>query len=137
MTDLDEATVADLRDVLVAIDEEAPPAVELAEALTDATAVDMAAAQETVYDAIDAGVFLEDGSGAFGGVRLAGEHTETPDSGYIEPRGRQNEDDDPGVRPPRPGRTNGVRPPARRIGTCIFRRGRTATPNRRSSPTRT
>jgi len=104
----DDATVDDLRDVLAAIDAEAPPALELAEALAGATAVDVADAQATVYDAIDAGVLVEDDSGAFGGVRLTDEHTETPDSGDMdtgetgssgrEPRGETagTGEDDPG-----------------------------------------
>ena len=76
MTDaVDDATVDDLRRVLGAIDAEAPPAVELAERLADATAVDVADAQATVYDAIDAGVLVEEGEG-FGGVRLAEEYRE-------------------------------------------------------------
>ncbi|MBB6647978.1 FaeA/PapI family transcriptional regulator [Halobellus ruber] len=81
------ATVADLRDVLAAIEAKAPPALELAERLADATAVGVAAAQATVYDAIDAGVLVEDDTGAFGGVRLGAEYAETPDSADIDTGG--------------------------------------------------
>ena len=60
----------DLRDVLKAIDAEAPPALELAERLADTRDLDVAAAQERVYTAIDDGTLVEEGDG-FGGVWLA------------------------------------------------------------------
>jgi hypothetical protein len=94
-----EAEVNDLRNVLAAISEEAPPALELADALADATAVNVADAQATVYDAIDAGVLVEEGEG-FGGVRVAAEYheTDTPetaDSGDIDAGGAASPDANP------------------------------------------
>ncbi len=60
----------DLRDVLAAIDEERPPALELAERFAAARNLDFADAQDRVYTAIDNGILLEEGDG-FGGIRLA------------------------------------------------------------------
>jgi hypothetical protein len=66
------------RRVLNAIDSDAPPALELAERLADARGLDVAAAQERVYDALDGGLLVEEGEG-FGGVRLA-DDVETADT---------------------------------------------------------
>jgi len=60
-----------LANVLEAIDAEAPPAVEVAERLADATDVSVSAAQDAVYGAIDDGTLVEADTGGFGGVRLA------------------------------------------------------------------
>jgi DNA-binding transcriptional ArsR family regulator len=94
-----EAEVADLRDVLDAIDAEAPPALELAERLADAIAVAPDDAYSTVTDAIDEGVLVEEGEG-FGGVRLADEYredetAETPDTCDIDARGAGSSGDNP------------------------------------------
>jgi hypothetical protein len=70
----DPPTTDDLARVLDAIDADTPPALEVAERLADATAVDVDTAQRVVWDAIDDGVLVEEGEG-FGGVRLADDET--------------------------------------------------------------
>lgn len=82
-----------IRRVLRAIDDEAPPALEVAERFADATDISVGDAQARVYEAIDGGLLVEDGSG-YGGVRLAQhyESDETPKTGDIEPRGAGSSD---------------------------------------------
>jgi hypothetical protein len=90
-------------DLLEAIEADTPPALEVAERLADARDVDVDTAQRRVYDAIDAGVLVEEGEG-FGGVRLAEEDleddetsdtTERPGSGDNEGRGARFTDENP------------------------------------------
>ena len=90
------------RRILDAVDAEEPPALELAEQLADAVAVDVADAQAAVYDAVDDGPLVEDAGagGAFGGVRLAAEYRddetpETPDSDAMEGREAGSSTDNP------------------------------------------
>jgi len=88
------------RRILDAIDAEDPPALEVAEQLADAVAVDVADAQTAVYDAVDDGPLVETDAGAFGGVRLAAEHRDdgtgkTPDSADIDTGGAGSSDREP------------------------------------------
>jgi hypothetical protein len=62
------------RDILDAIDGE-PPALEVAESLADARGLSIERAQQQTYEAIDAGVLVENGDG-FGYVELADEYNQ-------------------------------------------------------------
>jgi hypothetical protein len=67
------------RDILDAIDDE-PPALKVADALADARELSTEQAQQRTYEAIDAGVLVENGDG-FGYVELADEYNRNGEAG--------------------------------------------------------
>jgi hypothetical protein len=88
------------RDLLDSMEGE-PPALELAERLADARGLNVAAAQDRVYSALDDGVLVEQGDG-FGSVRLAAEYRGGSDTG---------EDGSSGQTPTPSGSEDGEDPP--------------------------
>jgi len=83
-----DVNVEQFRRVLDALDADLPSALEVAEALADATGRSTDDAQAEVYDAIDAGVLVEDGEG-WGGVRLAGEYRDCDETPETEDTGER------------------------------------------------
>jgi len=86
--------------VLEGIDEDLPPAVEVAERLADTLELSVSAAQDRVEAALDAGVLVEEDVGAFGGVRLADGVTKSDESlDTDEQRGERGDSGDPNPTP--------------------------------------
>jgi len=71
-------------DVLRDLDDEAPPALEVAERIAEETDTDMAEAQECVYDAVDQGVIERHGD-ASGDLRLVDDEANTERESVVEP----------------------------------------------------
>jgi len=90
------------RRLLDEIEAEAPPPLEVAERLADARSLSVADAQAAVYDAVDAGVLVDEGDG-FGAIRM--KEAEEADSDDETPT---PDDPEPGVQDGENGSSEGI-----------------------------